>query len=227
MPNNISHQDVGSEIRALHARLSRIENSPQVGHQSILDGSLNILDSSGRVLMVLGNQPDGTVGVASYNPDTGVKQAQMGQQAGGLYGLSVLNTASNKVQLVAGTAAVSVAAPQFTASTTPVAFADDQVVSVTVGASGQALVMFGCNMGTGGDGDQGTMALSIDGVVSTQYLVRVSCGGVGVGVQASASETILITGLAAGSHTFTPAYYCATGVHGITVARRYVSVSPF
>ena len=96
-------------------------------------------------------------------PATGGKLVQMGQQAGGLYGLGVLNAASSQFQLVTGASSATARASQTTSSLTDVSFSDDPVVTVVIGQSGSAQVTFGASIGTGGDGDAGYTDLTVDG----------------------------------------------------------------
>ncbi|MDP9073254.1 MAG: hypothetical protein M3N98_03590, partial [Actinomycetota bacterium] len=78
-------------------RLHRIENSSQLGNSSIRSGALQILDSAGRVAMSYGFQPDGSIGLTSYNADTGAKVVSVGTQPDGTQGMAMFNPSGQTV----------------------------------------------------------------------------------------------------------------------------------
>lgn len=227
MPNNIRRDSAGGELADLRRRLERIENVPQSGHTSILNGTLDVLDADGRIVSAYGIQADGTVGLAVFDPATGQKLMQAGQDpgGGGLYGLSVWNGVTGKFQRVAGTTTAVQSSAQYTASTTFVTFVDDPTVTAIIGSGGQAEVTFGTTIGTGGDGDQGTMFLSIGGVPTTEH-VSVSSAAPAAGVQATVTRTTVISSIPPGPASFSVAYKCATGVHGVTFSNRFLTIRP-
>lgn len=201
---------------------------------SILGGSIQILAPNGHPALILGYQPDGSIGLGVYDPLTDTKVMQAGQGSGGLYGLSVLNKATNIFQLVSGTSTAQANATVTTSSLYPTfqSFGDEPSVTVTIGGSGQALISFGAHLGMGGDNDEAFGALTIDGSTvdgsSNLYArIEVSSAGVGLGMSASVMRELVISGLSPGSHTFSMAYACLNGTHGISARERILSVSPF
>lgn len=252
MPNNYSPDDLNTMFNRINQRLSRVENSPQIGNTSLQSGGLEILDGNGKIVAIFGFQPDGSIGLGLYNPvtgnkvitlgqdgtgvpglsvfdPTGTKQVQLGEIATSpvLYGLAVLDPTHSFLQRVGGISAAVANGLQTTSSTTYVTFSDDPVVVVTIGPSGQAEVTYGAHFGTGGDNDEGRAALTIDGAMaSASEFIDVSCSGAGIGVASSVSKTSVIAGLTPGSHTFSLQYFCLTGVHGIGVRQRFVAVNP-
>lgn len=252
MPNNFSPDDLNSQIARINQRVSRLENTPQIGNSSIQAGGLQILDPTGKIVMVIGYQENGALGVSTFNPTTGAPVISLGQDPSGvpglsvydpsgnrevqlgeistspvLYGLAVLDPTHAVMQRVGGISVAVANGTQFTTSTSYVTFSDDPSVPVTIGPSGQAEISYGSHIGTGGDNDEGRAALTVDGVMAgVNEYIDVSCGGAGVGVASSVSKTSLLTGLTPGSHTFSLQYFSLTGVHGISVRQRFVAVNP-
>lgn len=206
MGNNVSPDDAVSMILALQKRLDRIENSPQVGNTSIVAGALQILDPLGRLITALGYQPDGSVGLAAYDPATGTKLAMFGRinLSPLQWGLTVKQGAA--MQLVAGAvddyAAVSVTSTGAVLDT----FVDGPSVAVTVGPAGLAEVTIGALISPSVAGVDGDVILMVDGTV-----LRDSGGNVVLhsvaGAEASVSASAVISGLGpSASHTFSHGY---------------------
>jgi hypothetical protein len=229
MPNTPSSDTAIDMLMKLQARLDRIENAPQVGNMSIRAGALQILDPLNRLVLSVGYQPDGTVGVASYNPASGSKVIEMGQQSDGTlgfamygpggvkllelgqlgagstqYGLTVLQ--GSVMQLVGG-AVQDYAAAAVTTTGAPVdTFSDGPSRSATVGPSGSALVTIGAFISPGAPNIDGDVVLMVDGSV-----LRDGAGAVVLhalaGADSSSGASAIISGLGAGAtHTFSHGY---------------------
>lgn len=234
MPNNTSASDLISEIRSLHLRLNRIENSAQLGNTAIQGGALQFVNSLGQIVLSVGFQDDGTIGVASFDPNTGVKLAQMGQinTAPSLYGLTVRQGGS--MQRIAGAASAYTPGLRTTASTTPVTFGDEPSVSVAVGPSGMALVSIGALVdsaltgGAIGTPDDADVILTVDGTIpldgSGNPLIHARGGNVPA---TSVSTSGIVTGLTPGvPHVFSHKYLVLSGSTTGDFLDRFVVVTP-
>jgi hypothetical protein len=239
MANNLSPDTTVSDINNIQTRLRRLENSPQVGHQSIQEGSLDILDNLGNLLMSYGVQPDGSLGLALYNPVTGVKIMQLGQDlATGFYGLSSFNAAGTKtvqvgqinaspvqygmtvlaptgaLQKVAGTDSAAVNGPlTFSgAPSPPLSFVDLGGPSVTadIGPSGQALVAIFALTQLGADSTL-IASVGVDGSLVPPLAAPFIENLATSGNGLTLASTGTMTGLAAGSHTFKMVFTCDGG----------------
>jgi hypothetical protein len=246
MPNTPSIDTAIDMLMKLQARLDRIENAPQVGNTSIRAGALQILDSTGHLVMSLGYQPDGTLGLATYNPASGIKVIDIGQQTDGTmglamydptgvkllelgqlapasaaYGLTVRNAAGT-MQQVAGILGDFAAGSQSTASGTLVSFSDGPTVTATIGPSGQALVSIGAYILTSTAGVRNDVVAAVDGVVPRDG------GGIPLldieGLTSTYGQAV-IGGLTPGSHVFTHQYY-AGGATTATYLHRQLTVVP-
>lgn len=91
-------------------------------------------------------------------------------------------------------------------------------VTATVGPSGNALVSLGAIIGIDGGAStqpwMGQMSVTVDGTVSSIRPVSMSVSpinGVVPGIQSTGSNTLLLSGLAPGTHTFTAVYRAPYG----------------
>lgn len=182
MTNTTAHMRDASGIKGelddIKRRLRDLESSPQLTASSVKEGSIQALNASSAPQVIFGKQP------------------------GGGYGISVLDPVTGLFPRIAPPQEAAVLGPLTTTSTTYVDLSGPSV-TVTIGQAGQALVMpssvvgLPASVGT----QQGVVGISVDGgVAATPGVLGVSTPG--AALQATASNSILVTGLAAGSHTF-------------------------
>jgi hypothetical protein len=227
MPNNPSEDTAVSMMLDIQRRLTALENFTQIGNVSIQKGALQILDPLGRLVVSVGYQPDGSIGIGMYNPATGVRIISLGQTPGelSLYALSVLNSAG-VLQQVAGTVAnVATANQTLTVSgAAPVAFSDGPSVTAIIGPSGEAEVGLGAFVASD-NVTSGFTELAVDGavwVIPSTTTPMLSCAG---GNNNSSFGTGLITGLSPGSHTFSHMYQFF-GNSPVIFSERNIVVNP-
>jgi hypothetical protein len=224
-------------------RLTALENFTQLGNVTIQKGALQVLDPLGRLVLSLGYQPDGTLGLATYNPVTGgkvidlglqgdgteglamfnpagAKVLQVGQQPSGIYGLGVLQ--NGVLQLLSGVLGNFAPASQSTASGTAVSFGDGPTITATIGTSGSALVSIGGYILTSVAGVPNDIVVAVDGVIPRDG------GGIpllDVEGLTSVFGTAIVDGLTPGPHVFTHQYY-AGGATTATYLHRQLTVQP-
>lgn len=230
MPNNYSPDDLNSMFNRINQRMSRLENSPQIGNSSIQAGGLQILDPNGKIVAVFGYQQDGSIGMATYNPVTGSKTTQIGILPDGSEGLAiydpststkvvqlgeinaspvqyglVVQNSSGVLQQVAGST-VQVIATAVSTSGTGMQDLGGPYVTTNVGPSGDALVTAVVNVSA--VNAFGAIAVAIDGSI-----VVTSVNGATIGIQGGTTTDIfsvsgmaviseIFSGLTPGSHTF-------------------------
>lgn len=199
--------------------------------------AVRVRDTANRSIVELGKASDGRYGLR-VNDTAGAAQIRAGELAAGGYGLEAVDAAGKLVKLSAlafGMTVASVPALQSTASTSYTDLATvGPSVTVTIGDSGRCLVIVSAHILIG-DTD-----LSLDGYASfaVSGATSISAGdanslitGTGiissqyVGEKLAASRIVPLTGLNAGSHTFTMKYRTSTGTSFFT--NRSIAVLPY
>jgi hypothetical protein len=251
---------IQGQIAALAQRVSNLETSLGNNHGTISNGNLSVLYADGNVAAAYGIQNDGTfglwlypdttgaypanptmklsgTGLSFYNP-SGVEEVSLGELSSGLWGLGVLPYGGSQLQQVGGAlSALTADEQQSTASWSNLT--GDPSVTVDIGPSGEALVMIGCRISTGGAANQnmeGVVGVQVDGAATpygynsstplTGPYIYASTAAAG-GVSVSGTITIQVTGLSAGTHTFSLLYATANISGGsVGFSGRFVTVQP-
>lgn len=248
--------DLLAWLRDLDRRLVALERSPQLTSASIKDGALTIYNAAGLPVLVLGKQSTGRYGLSAFNaagqrtlelgelassrnglevpdPTSGVAQVRVGQLAAGGYGLEAVSGGATVTldTLAFRAAAAVVNTDQTTTSTSYTDLATaGPAAAVTIGSSGRAIVILTARTQTGSAGGEGGyMGFAISGATTAapaddQSMLVASPGAMADAVRASAA--FLVTGLTAGSNTFTAKYRSISGSL-ISFKSRNLIVLPF
>src|SRR5579875_2203009 len=160
-----------------------------------------LLNSSGDVVVLLGQLLDGTYGIALYNA-FGVPITEVGPD-----GLQVVNTDGSSQEILPTISAFA-AAQISTTSTSWVSLAGSPSLTATLGASGNAVVTVGAQIANGSTSAAGggAIGLSVDGGAPTAYNPWTSYYSPVGGGYASVSQKMTLSAMeyapGSGEHTF-------------------------
>jgi hypothetical protein len=246
MGTQVQHADtLATVVASLAQRVSNLETSLGNNHGTISNGNLIALYADGNVALVYGLQNDGTFGLWQYPDTDGAYPAsptvKLGELTTSLWGLAVLPYGGSQLQQVGGAISAFTVAEVQTASSSWANLTGDPEVTADIGPSGEALVTICCKIATGGIANQnveGVVGVQVDGA-STPYGYNASTPLSGPyisastaaanGVNVSGTITCQVSGLSAGTHTFSLLYNTANITGGsptVGFGPRSISVQP-
>lgn len=214
-------------------------NNLLAGQQAQLDAlarqqNAGIVDTTGRVRIREGQQPDGTLSTIYYDT-SGAERVRLGQLADGDYGLNIVDPATSQQTEILPIYQQGVTTSQSTSSTSYVDLATaGPLVTATVASSGMALLTTNSYMGVTGviaAQSGGFVGISIDGGAPTGFLdellyFAVSSPSAGaVGIAGNQSAQVVVTSLSPGTHTFEMKYKTVGG-SSVTYGNRFLQVRP-
>lgn len=241
MPKPIlpSGSDFFAWQREVNRRLAVLDRGTRLGHAAVRDGRVTILANGGQVRAELGLLDDARVAQVFYDVN-GDELLRLGEQADGSYGLAVYNGAvyTDLVDYIFGETTEFIASAETTTSTSYVDLATaGPSATVTVGPSGRVRLLAGVEASTevlnatGNHGAQFGYAASGANTIGDTYLglhdawSQVSGVGVANLSRASIASGRVISGLAAGVTTFKLRYAARTqGTAGF--ANRWIIAQP-
>jgi hypothetical protein len=215
------------EIDQLRRRVQQLESTRNFVSK---DGTFTVYDSNGKPILVMGKQSDGKYGLSVFDA-SGTRQNRVGELSSG-YGIEALNPAGVPVAL--DDLAFSMAAARVDTSETKAAgggFGDlataGPSVTVDIGPLGRALVHITCGITTpsGGQGKAGYAVSGASSIAADAFSAVIVGGEPGQTAINQCGSTYLVTGLSAGSNTFTMKYAATGGT--ITFYARTIAVQPF
>ena len=243
---------LGSIFAAQEAKITQLTTSPNAQYSTIKNGALTVLNASnvpqinignytfasgphtgttiygmvvldalGNPVLVFGEQPDGTFGMASYDT-AGNARSTVGQLPSSDYGLGVYSRANDGTyQEVLPASVVTSSAAQAITSTSQTSLGVGP--TVTIGASGKAIVRLAAYVATTTNNQSGTVTVYIDGVTASTEIV---VGNTGTAIAVSAEAVTEATGLTPGSHTFVA--YATSSLSGtaVNISEIAVEVQP-
>jgi hypothetical protein len=219
MPNNLAPSDTSGDIKSLKSRLTKLENLPQLGNSSILNGSVEILNATGQIVMIVGVQPDGSLGIALYNPATGAKTMEMGALADGSNGLATYDQATGTKVLQVGQQPGS--GLQGLGSYNPAGAQTLQLGEINASPSQYGLAVLQ-------DGSMqqiaGAVGASAFGLVSTAATSPVSLGGPSVTANVGPSGLASVTGVAQANTSALNFAAVAIAIDGSTSASQQMAI---
>ena len=184
--NGDALQDLLRRVEILEARSRGLQN-----------GSIVVFDANNNTRLVLGALADGTYGLEVLD-NSGNVEVKLGQLNASppIYGLGVLPSGGTQLQQVGGFGNVLPAQALNQTNTSYLAFGAPNGVTTTIGPSGRALIMLTANIITSGTGMVG---VQVDSGLFGSLLV-VNNANLLVG------DFTVMSGMTAGSHTFTMGY---------------------
>lgn len=207
-------------IAELEQKVRELAAARSLEAATIKGGSLRVVDNTGELKVQVGLLPDGSYGLAAVNPD------------GELVALSTL---------AFGIKSADVGDIETTTSQnyTDLPTAGPVVSGVQIGSSGRCLVILSAQIWGGNSSGfpsstQGFMSFRADGptpVAPSDGTKAATVGnndapGTG-GLAVSASRVVLVSGLLAGSYTFTAKYRSITSGASAEFADRNLTVLPY
>lgn len=210
-------QDLIRRVEILEARARVIQN-----------GAINFVDNSGNVLMVLGQQADGTTGIRFFNPG-GTEEVRVGElnAAPDIYGLAVRPSDGSALQQVGGTLFTFNGSTYTTTSTSWVVPTGNQAITATVGPSGRADCTIGAHVATGAVSQEGYIGLVVDGSTPPAFAVGTSESVGAGGLSEDVFGRFTVTGLTPGSHTFKIyAWTANNGANNVGFSNMALTVTP-
>lgn len=205
MAQPVLPKDLIDRIVDLERRLVALERTPQLTQTSIKEGTLTVLDAAGIVRVKIGK--DGT--------DYGVK----------VYDAAGANPVS-LAQLGFGQAYAEVVAEQASTSTTFVDLATPgPSVTVDIGPSGRAIVLGGAYMTSTVTNQTVVTGLKVD--AAAPFDIADLGNNTAGSIAGDHSSGTLISGLAAGPHTFKLQYLQSLGGATARWGARWILVLPY
>lgn len=212
-------EDIISRFAALERRLRALESSPQLTSASVKDGAITVYDASNVARVKIGK--DGSDYDVKVYDAAGTNAVALSTLAFGIQAATILTLES-------------VGSATYVDMTTA-----GPTVTVTIGPSGRAIVWLAAanqvTDNTAGNSNLGLMSFAVSGAstlaASDDRSVRLQAdvaGGAGqLIVDASVGTCLLVTGLTAGSNTFTAKYRSVSGASVAWFRNRTIVVQPF